>query len=157
MTVRPATLCYREASDADLPQCAELWLAMFEEVGKFHEADFVPDWRERFVQYAARRIRDGELRYFIAELDGEIAGTAGALLRDGYPSEIHGVALGYVFGVSVKPHARKRGIATALTERAVTWLKSKGVARLQLHASPYGRPIYEKLGFVPTNEMGLPL
>lgn len=157
MTVQPAALCYREATDRDLPQCAQLWLAMFEEVGKFSEADFAPDWRERFVHYTARRIRAGDLRYFLAELDGEIAGAAGALLRDGYPSEIHGVAFGYIFGVSVKPHARKLGIATALTERAVAWLKSKGVARLQLHASPFGRPIYEKLGFVPTNEMGLPL
>ena len=157
MNVHPNTLSYREAADADLPECAQLWLDMFEEVGKFQETDFAPDWRERFVRYATRRIGSGELRYFIAELDGEIAGTAGALLRDGYPAEIHGVAFGYIFGVSVKPHARKRGIATALTQRAVAWLKSKGVARLQLHASPFGRPIYEKLGFVPTNEMGLPL
>lgn len=157
MSVQTGTLIYREASETDLPECAQLWLAMFEEVGKFCEADFTPDWRERFVNYAARRIRADELRYFVAEIDGEIAGTAGALLRDGYPAEISGVALGYVFGVSVKPDARKRGIATELTQRAVAWLKAKGVMRLQLHASPFGRPIYEKLGFVPTNEMGLPL
>jgi GNAT superfamily N-acetyltransferase len=148
---------YREARDADLPTCAELWLAMFEEVGKHHEADFRADWRERFVTYISRRMKENGLRYFIAELDGEIAGTAGALIREGYPTEIHGLSDGYVFGVSVKPPARNRGIATRLTTLAVDWLKEQGVARLQLHASPFGRPIYEKMGFVPTNEMQLRL
>lgn len=148
---------YREARDADLPACAELWLAMFEEVGKHQESDFLPDWRERFVTYASRRIKSDELRYFVAELDGEIAGTAGALIREGYPTEIHGLSHGYIFGVSVKPSARNRGVATHLTTLAVEWLKERGVARLQLHASPFGRPIYEKMGFVPTNEMQLPL
>lgn len=156
MAVETAFL-YREAGDADLPACAELWLAMFEEVGKHRESHFAPDWRERFVAYASRRIHAGELRYFIAEMDGEVVATAGALLRDGYPSDIHGVPYGYVFGVSVKPKARKRGIATELTRQAVAWLKAQNVARLVLHASPFGRPIYEKMGFIPTNEMQLPL
>ena len=156
MAVETAIL-FREAGDADLPACAQLWLEMFEEVGKYKSADFVPDWRARFVDYASRRIKAGELRYFIAVMDGEIVASAGALLRDGYPAVITGVRQGYVFGVSVKPHARKRGLATALTQHCVEWLKAQNVSRLQLHASPFGRPIYEKMGFIPSNEMSLPL
>lgn len=99
---------FREATTGDLERAAQLWLEMFQEVGLYGEADFAPDWRERFVAYCRSRMSAGELRYFVYEEDGEVLGCAGALVRDG------------------------------------------------LHASRFGRPIYERMGFVPTNEMELP-
>jgi ribosomal protein S18 acetylase RimI-like enzyme len=150
-------LTYRVAVTDDLPAIAQLWLDMFEEVGKYREADFSPDWRARFCDYMRRRIALHEARYFVAEEHDGIAGAAGALVRDGYPMEISGVRNGYIFGVSVKPKMRGRGIATALTQNCVAWLKEISVGRILLHASPFGRPIYEKMGFIPTNEMELPL
>lgn len=149
-------LTYRIATAADLPACAQLWLEMFEAVGKYRESNFVADWRERFVRYGTGRIPSGEYRYFVVEDSGGIVGCAGALVRDGYPFEISGVRNGYIFGVSVKPHMQKRGIATVLTTQCVDFLKEIGVGRILLHASPFGRPIYQKMGFIPTNEMELP-
>ncbi|MDP9017880.1 MAG: GNAT family N-acetyltransferase [Candidatus Eremiobacteraeota bacterium] len=146
---------YRVARNEDLPAIAQLWLEMFEAVGKHAETDFLPDWRQRFVEYASRRMQCDELRYFVVEDAGEIVASAGALVRDGYPMVVHGVRNGYIFGVSVKPKARKRGIATTLTQQCVAWLKDSGVRRILLHASPFGKPIYDRLGFIPTNEMEL--
>jgi hypothetical protein len=84
-------LTLRPAAPADLPVCAEFWLAMFEEIGLYRNADFSPQWRERFLDYFSRRIAAGEARYALA-LDGErIVGTAGAMLADGYPVIIHGL------------------------------------------------------------------
>lgn len=151
------TFTHRIAVEDDLPAIAQLWLEMFEEVGKHHESDFVPDWRARFCEYMRRRIASGEARYFVTEQDGEIVGAAGALVRDGYPLDIHGIRSGYIFGVSVKARARGRGIATRLTNDCTSWLKEIQVQRILLHASPFGRPIYERMGFVATNEMELPL
>ncbi len=147
---------HRVAFAAELPQIAQLWLAMFEAVGKHRESDFAPDWRERFADYCAKRMQAGELRYFVVEDTGAIVACAGALIRDGYPMEIHGIRNGYIFGVSVQPEMRGRGLATALTGACVHWLTQTGVARISLHASPFGRPIYERMGFIPTNEMQLP-
>ena len=48
---------------------------------------------------------------------------------------------------------RRRGLARRLMELAIEWARVKGVAKLVLHASPQGRPLYERLGFEPTNEM----
>jgi GNAT superfamily N-acetyltransferase len=151
------TLVYRNATGDDLAAVAQLWLDMFEEVGKHHESDFAHDWRARFCDYMRRRIALGEAQYFVAEDCGKVIGAAGALIRDGYPLEIHGIPNGYIFGVSVSPEMRGHGIATTLTQKCVDWLKETGVRRIMLHASPFGRPIYERMGFIATNEMELPL
>lgn len=128
---------------------------MFEDVGKFRESDFSADWRERFVQYFERRIAEGSAYYALAQ-DGETcAGTAGALLSDGFPYAIHGLRNGYIFGVRVAPAYRGRGIGTRLTQSALGFLETKQCHRIRLHASPFGKPIYERIGFVPTNEMEL--
>lgn len=145
----------REARVGELSEIAEHWLAMFEEVGKHHERDFVPHWRERFIEFFTQRMRSGEAAYFVA-VDGErIIGTAGAVVTEGYPAVIHGIRSGYIFGVHVEPAYRGRGLATRLTQHAVAFLQEHHPLAIRLHASPYGRPIYEKLGFVPTNEMQL--
>ena len=146
--IRPGTF-------AELNVYAEFWLAMFEEVGNIAESDMVSDWRGRFRHYLERRIADGEAGFFVA-LDGdEIVGTAGALIADGYPFAVHGIKRGYIFGVRVDPAHRSRGIATRLTQEATAFLRGIGCTRVRLHASPFGRPVYERLGFRPTNEMEL--
>jgi len=63
--------------------------------------------------------------------------------------------IGYIFGVSVIPEMRGRGIDTTVTTTCVDWLKAVDAERILLHASRFGRPIYDSLGFAPTNEMCL--
>jgi len=126
---------------------------MFEEVGKHYERDFQPGWRERFVAFFTPRIAGEDARYFVALEGQRIVGSAGAMLTEGYPSTIHGLRSGYVFGVYVLPAYRARGLATRLTQAAVDFLRSRDPLTIRLHASPFGRPIYEKMGFVSTNEM----
>ena len=148
LVVRPGTL-------AELPVFAQFWLAMFEEIGILHEHDMARDWQERFDAYMRRRIEDGDARFFVA-VDGEkIVATAGALVSDGYPFAVHGIKRGYIFGVRVDPAFRKRGLARDLTQACVAFLRECGCKKIRLHASPAGRPTYERLGFVPTNEMEL--
>jgi len=121
----------------------------------FREADFEPGWRERFVRYFEQRTVANETQYFVASDGDRVVGTAGALIRDGYPSIIHGVRFGYILGVYVEHEYRSLGIAKRLTQDAIAFLRAAGVRNIRLHASKAGRPIYEKLGFTPTNEMEL--
>jgi hypothetical protein len=39
--------------------------------------------------------------------------------------------------------------------RLLAWAREERLDRVVLHASAEGRPLYERLGFVPTNEMRL--
>lgn len=144
----------RAAQPDELPIVAGFWLAMFEEVGKHYERDFQPDWRTRFVEFFEPRLARGDARYIVAvDREERIVGSAGAMLTEGYPSVIHGLRSGYIFGIYVLPTHRGRGLATRLTHAAVNFLRAKDPLAIRLHASPFGRPIYEKLGFLPTNEM----
>ena len=58
-----------------------------------------------------------------------------------------------VLNVYVVPTWRRRGIAEALMGAALAVLAERGIHRVVLHASDDGRRLYERLGFVRTNEM----
>jgi ribosomal protein S18 acetylase RimI-like enzyme len=150
------TLTIRHGTIDDLETISTFWMAMFEEVGNHFEADFPADWRADFREYFQRRMRAGEAAFFVAVDGSEIVGTAGALLRDGYPVAINHIRHGYIFGVRVAPAHRRRGIAERLTREAVAYLEGSRCKTIRLHASRFGRATYERIGFVPTNEMELP-
>ena len=152
---RKAAIACRRARIEELPQAATFWLAMMEEIGKHRESDFPSGWREAFVRYFERRIAAGEAAYFVAEADGKLVASAAAITRDGYPAEIHGIADGYVLGVYALPPYRGRGLGTELTKLTLEFLRERKVSRIRLHASPFGRKIYEGLGFAASNEMVL--
>jgi GNAT superfamily N-acetyltransferase len=86
----------------------------------------------------ARARLDGEV--VVAEAGGEVAGVAAGAVFAG---------TGWVGGVAVVPAHRRVGLGGALTEAIVEFLEGRGVATVLLHATALGRPVYERLGFVP--------
>ena len=51
--------------------------------------------------------------------------------------------------LAVRPSARRRGIASALLERADEETRAGGARRLVLHAQTYARSLYEAAGYEP--------
>ena len=74
----------------------------------------------------------------VAVIDGVVAGTVVATSNG---------KTGWLGSVFVMPAGRRQGIGTALTRAAVQYLQQLGCGTIVLLASPYGRPIYERLGF----------
>jgi ribosomal protein S18 acetylase RimI-like enzyme len=64
---------------------------------------------------------------------------------------------GYIWNVYVHSDYRHQGIGTQLTKVAIDYLKELKCTKAVLHASPYGKPVYENLGFIAGNEMSLNL
>jgi GNAT superfamily N-acetyltransferase len=58
-----------------------------------------------------------------------------------------------IVNVYTEPTWRGRGIARALMQALMDWADTAGCDRVLLHASDAGRPLYQSLGFAPTNEM----
>jgi GNAT superfamily N-acetyltransferase len=60
-----------------------------------------------------------------------------------------------VLNVYTEPEFRRRGIARQLMEIVIAWCREQGLRSVSLHASDFGRALYEDLGFRQTNEMRL--
>jgi GNAT superfamily N-acetyltransferase len=58
-----------------------------------------------------------------------------------------------IVNVYTDPAWRRLGIAASIMRHILDWTRTEGIARVVLHASAAGRPMYEQMGFVPTNEM----
>jgi GNAT superfamily N-acetyltransferase len=48
-------------------------------------------------------------------------------------------------------------VAKQLLKVMIDWCRIEGFRAVSLHASPAGRPVYESVGFQPTNEMRITL
>jgi ribosomal protein S18 acetylase RimI-like enzyme len=63
---------------------------------------------------------------------------------------------GYLLNVYTRPAWRGRGVASALVDAAVADARALGLARIRLHATAEGQPVYAAAGFRPrTDEMEL--
>ncbi|HEX4527558.1 MAG TPA: GNAT family N-acetyltransferase [Gaiellaceae bacterium] len=94
------------------------------------------DLRARYDEY---RHPDNPGRGFSALIDGRIVGTSYAAFGDA------GVNL---FGGSVLPEARGRGVYRALVQARWKAASDRGTPALTVQASRMSRPICERLGFV---------
>lgn len=60
---------------------------------------------------------------------------------------------GIIINVFTEPEWRRRGVAALLMKRIIDCSRENNLDRLILHASGEGRALYERLGFVASNEM----
>lgn len=60
-----------------------------------------------------------------------------------------------IINVFTEPDWRRQGLGERLMNEIINWSRDHKIDRLVLHASEYGRALYERLGFVETNEMRL--
>lgn len=155
------TIDVRLVTTADAAVLARHRAEMFRDMG-----DLADDHYGALLAAAEREIEaglaSGDYVGFVASphgRPGEIVAGAGIQIRKLLPRPLEGNA-----GIRTGPEAivlnvfterawRRRGIAERLMQHVIDWARTHGMARLVLHASPDGRPLYERLGFVPTNEM----
>lgn len=124
------------------------------------EQDIASNWQPLTCDFIAQARQEFGYQAFVAEVDGEIVGSAGCQLFAGlYPLILAAShrKYGYIWGVYVESAYRGQGFATTLTKMAIEYLKSLGCTRAILHASPSGKPVYTRLGFTESNEMRLDL
>src|SRR6266571_7013104 len=77
---------------------------------------------------------------FVAALEGGVVGTV--------TTTTYGQALAWIGMMLVHEEHQRRGIGTSLMRQALEYLQGHGVKCVKLDATPAGRPLYEKLGFV---------
>jgi GNAT superfamily N-acetyltransferase len=95
--------------------------------------------------------------WFATTHDNRVAAGAGLLISPSLagPLAPERAERVYLWNVYTYPEFRRRGLARMLTQTAINYCRQQGHKILWLHASQYGRPVYESLGFKSTNEMKL--
>jgi GNAT superfamily N-acetyltransferase len=94
---------------------------------------------ERRTHRAALEATPRTAHFFAAVLDGQMVGTAGVFLRDGY---------GYLVGSQILEHARGKGIYRALVAARLALLRRTGRLLAVTHArEATSAPMLEHLGF----------
>jgi GNAT superfamily N-acetyltransferase len=149
--VRPATL-------DDIPTLAHQRCAMFVATGAMgRDATAELDAAER--RYLAQAMPAGTFVAWLVEHGGEVVAGGGLQLRtlQPRPGFVRGEPEGLVVSMWTEPSHRRRGLGSLVLDAILHWCRGRRIRRLTLHASDEGRPLYERFGFRPTNEMRLEL
>jgi GNAT superfamily N-acetyltransferase len=148
----------RAATRADVPDLVRLRRTMFESMGYDDVAQLdATDAAAR--AYFEQAIPTGAFYGWLAVTAAGEAVGAGGVVIDRHPpgpSNLSGRS-GYMMNVVTVPHWRRRGIARRVMRAMLLWLEGQGIQRATLHATEMGRPLYEELGFIESNEMRLTL
>jgi len=151
----------RLATPVDAGTLAEHRVAMFRDMASIDPASEGP-LRSASAEYFAGAVASGEYVGWLASLHsdpGRIVAGGGVQFRTLLPRpqpDGPGLLLGregLILNVYVDPAWRRRGLARRLMQEILAWAPAAGISRLVLHASADGRPLYEGLGFVTSNEM----
>ena len=110
--------------------------------------------QERFEPWVRERLANGSYRGWIAESAGVPVAGAGLWVME-FPPHFLDVeaARGYLLNFYVEPGHRGAGLARRLLALCVEEGRRLGLRVLTLHASKFGRPLYEQHGFRGNNEM----
>src|SRR5262245_11524294 len=104
---------------------------------------------EGYAWFLGSQLRDPDVVVIVAERDGRVVGYVYAGLEPLSWKELRDAA-GFIHDVVVEEGSRQAGVATALVEAAVAWLKEHGAPRVLLWtAAPneQAQRLFERLGF----------
>jgi GNAT superfamily N-acetyltransferase len=109
-----------------------------------------------FLPWVTERLADGRYCGIFIEEDGEVLAAAGIFYMDFPPHFLDPAPIrAYLLNFYTAPQARGRGFANQLLKACVDECHARNVQVITLHASRFGKPIYEKFGFVLHNEYAL--
>lgn len=141
VTVRAATV-------DDVDELVRLRRVMMDAVGMPDE----PTWRQACAGFLTATLADGTTGALVADDPGGppgrlvACGVGRILVRLPGPRTPDG-RYGHIASMVTEPAWRGRGLATAIVQGLLRWFTDRGVAKVDLHATAEGEPVYRALGF----------
>ncbi|HYE86904.1 MAG TPA: GNAT family N-acetyltransferase [Vicinamibacterales bacterium] len=141
----------RAATITDIPHIVIHREQMFRDMGIPAEFAEMAVATELWLRHA---IPSHVYRGWIAVAEsGEVAAGGGLIVIPWPPGPMTmDPRCGFIFNVYTQPAHRKQGLGRRLMDAMHDWCRSEGIERVVLNASVFGRPLYEAMGYVPTNE-----
>jgi GNAT superfamily N-acetyltransferase len=148
----------RQASPEDLEVVLHHRRAMFEDMG-YKDIQALDAMEASSGPFFAQALAEGWYRGWLAQNGaGEVVAGGGVLILP-WPSHPRDAQTRrpMIINIYTEPGYRRRGLARQLMIAMLEWMRQQGYGTVSLHASDYGRPLYESLGFKATNEMRMQL
>jgi ribosomal protein S18 acetylase RimI-like enzyme len=145
-------IAIRRATEADLPALGTLGALLLRTHYQFDSKRFMapgssPD--EGYAWFLGTQLSDQDVVVLVAEKQASVVGYVYAGLEPQSWKELR-EACGFIHDVVVDERGRRSGVATALIEAAVAWLRERGAPRVILWtAQPNGEAqrLFDRLGF----------
>ncbi|HTR65928.1 MAG TPA: GNAT family N-acetyltransferase [Terriglobales bacterium] len=143
----------REATAGDIPDILRHRRGMYESMG-YDDGNALAAMVSATEQYLPQAMSNGSFHAWLAVQGARVVG-GGAVVIAAWPSHPYDLECrrATVLNVYVDPDFRRQGIARRLMQTMIEWCRKHGFAKVYLHASNSGRPLYESMGFEPTTEM----
>ncbi len=130
---------------------------MFVDAGQADDAELQP-MMENFVRWVRPKLADGSYVGWLTSEGGRVVAGAGMWLMDFPPHWMDAEPVrAYLLNFYVDADFRGHGLAFELLKTSVEDARRRGIRVVSLHASKFGRPIYERNGFEASTEMMLRL
>jgi ribosomal protein S18 acetylase RimI-like enzyme len=150
-----STFTTRFATVADAELIAEQRRRMFSDSGQADDAT-MQMMVTNFVPWVTPRIADSSYVGWLVQDGEKVIAGAGMWLIDFPPHFMDAEPKrAYLLNFYVEITYRGHGLAYKLLKGSIAEAQSRGIKVISLHASKFGKPLYERNGFEPTNEMML--
>jgi GNAT superfamily N-acetyltransferase len=146
----------RMATPEDAAVIAHHRAAMFRDMGSINDDEAAKLEAEVFP-HLRQMLADCRYAGWLIGHSGKVVAGGGVLIRQELPRPgiLEGGASAHIVNVYTEPAHRRRGLARKLMQAILDWCEAHRFVTVTLSASDEGRPLYESLGFQPTNTMSL--
>lgn len=137
IVIRPATSADRDALEMLIADC---YGAIYP---GWYDSDVLEEAMPQMLRIDPKLLESG--RYFIAEVDGALAGCGGWSLNA--PGAAREGGVGHIRHFATRPDLMRKGVGGAILDRCVTDAKAAAVSGLQCFSSLPGEAFYARHGF----------
>ena len=148
----PDAIAIRRATKTDLPALGKLGALLLRTHYQFDPQRFMAPGdhpEEGYAWFLGTQLREDDVAVFVAERESSIVGYVYAGLEPQSWKELR-EACGFIHDVVVDESGRRFGVATALMEAAINWLRERGAPRVVLGTAQKNegaQRLFERLGF----------
>jgi len=143
----------RRATRSDLPELGRLGALLMRTHYAFDQKRFLEpgaNAEEGYAWFLGEQLKDDTNAVVLAaERDGDVIGYVYAALEPISWKELRD-ACGFIHDIVVEERGRRSGVATALMDAAMAWLKERGAPRVVLGTAEQNEPaqrLFARMGF----------
>lgn len=118
------------------------------------------DWQQRNIDHFRRRLEEDAVfaAFVIEKPDGGLAASAVGWHNPHLIGTRNQTGrTGYIANMSTDPAFRRRGYGRATLAALLDWMRSTGIAAVDLHATPDAEHLYRSVGFTESADTALTL